>query len=323
MNAPFSQLDADGRLRHLITLNGLGRGLLEELLERASGYVAAPGQPATAKGSLRGYTVANLFTEPSTRTRASFELAALRLGAHVVNLDIALSSRAKGESALDTIWTLQELRVDLFVIRDAEPGLHELVARQVAPHVSVISGGEAHVSHPTQGLLDALTIRQLKGGFDGLVVVIAGDIRRSRVARSAHRILATLGAQEIRLVAPQDMMPDESEFEGARRIDSLDEGVAQADVIMMLRIQHERARSAFGVDLAAYHRDYGLTPARLERARPGVVVMHPGPMNRGIEIDSEVADGPQSAIRRQVANGLAVRMAVLDYLIEARLMRLP
>jgi len=321
MSLPFSQLDGHGRLRHLITLDGLGRGLLEEILDRADQYVAAASGPAPAGDVLRGYTVANLFTEPSTRTRASFELAALRLGAHVVNLDIALSSRAKGESALDTIWTLQELRVDAFVIRDAEPGLHELVARQVAPHVSVISGGEAHVSHPTQGLLDALTIRQFKGRFDELVVAIAGDIRRSRVARSAYRVLATLGVPEIRLVAPQDMMPDASEFEGARRFSSLDDGVAGADVVMMLRIQHERTRGVAEIDLAAFHRDYGLTPARLERARPGAIVMHPGPMNRGIEISSEVADGPRSAIRRQVANGLVVRMAVLAHLAEARRLR--
>ena len=321
MSPAFSQLDGQGRLRHLITLDGLGRSLLEEILDRADRYFAAPGGPPPAGDVLRGYTVANLFTEPSTRTRASFELAALRLGAHVVNLDIALSSRAKGESALDTIWTLQELRVDAFVIRDAEPGLHELVARQVAPHVSVISGGEAHLSHPTQGLLDALTIRQYKGRFDELVVTIAGDIRRSRVARSAYRVLTTLGVPEIRLVAPRDMMPDALEFEGARRVSSLDEGVAGADVVMMLRIQHERTRGVAEIDLAAYHRDYGLTPARLELARPGAIIMHPGPMNRGIEISSEVADGPRSAIRRQVANGLFVRMAVLAHLAEARRMR--
>jgi aspartate carbamoyltransferase catalytic subunit len=318
MTAAFSQLDAAGRLRHLLTLDGLGRGLLEELLDRSEHFLAPAGQAAPTPQSLRGLTVANLFTEPSTRTRVSFELAALRLGAQVVNLDVELSSRAKGESVIDTIWTLQELRVDVFVIRDAEPGLHEQVASQVAPHVSVISGGEAHVSHPTQGLLDALTIRQIKGGFDGLVVAIAGDIRRSRVARSAHRALTTLGAAEVRLAAPPEMMPDESEFDGARRFDSMDDAVAGADVIMMLRIQRERARNTGTLDLVGYHRDWGLDSARLQRARPGAIVMHPGPMNRGIEIDSAVADGPQSAILRQVANGQAVRMAVLEHVAQAR-----
>jgi aspartate carbamoyltransferase catalytic subunit len=316
MSVPVSQLDDRGRLRHLITLDGLERGLLEELLECAEGYVAAPGAPAPASSALRGLTVANIFTEPSTRTRVSFELAALRLGAHVVNLDVELSSRAKGESVIDTIWTLQELRVDMFVIRDAEAGLHAQIARQVAPHVSIVSGGEAHVSHPTQGLLDALTIRQLKGGFDGLVVAIAGDVRRSRVARSAHRAFSTLGAKEIRIAAPPGMMPDDSEFTGARRFAALEDAVSGADVVMMLRIQRER--NAGSLNLADYHREWGLTAARLARARPDAIVMHPGPMNRGIEIDSEVADGQQSAILRQVANGQAVRMAVLAHLAEAR-----
>ncbi|MGH8130010.1 MAG: aspartate carbamoyltransferase catalytic subunit, partial [Steroidobacteraceae bacterium] len=184
MSSRFSQLDAGGRLRHLITLDGLERGLLEEMLQRAEQYVGPPGQLPPRGTALRGWTVANLFAEPSTRTRASFELAAVRLGADTLNLDMALSSRVKGESIVDTVSALQAMHVDMFVIRDAEPGIHEQVARHVGPHVSVISGGEAHVSHPTQGLLDALTIRQSKGSFDRLVVAIVGDIRRSRVARS-------------------------------------------------------------------------------------------------------------------------------------------
>jgi aspartate carbamoyltransferase catalytic subunit len=313
MSPPLPQTDAAGRLRHLVTLDGLPRALLESLIERAAAFATKP-----ARGdALRGLTVANLFGEPSTRTRASFELAALRQGADVVNLDITLSSRAKGESLLDTVYTLLAMGVDVFVIRDAEAGVQAAVARAVDGEAAVISAGEAHLSHPTQGLLDALTIRQSRGGFDGAKVAIVGDIARSRVARSAHRALATLGASEIRIVAPRAMMPAADEFAGSRRFETLDQGIAGADVVMMLRIQLERAGGE-PVDLAAYHREFGLTAARLARAAPGAIVMHPGPMNRGVEIDSDVADGPQSAIRRQVANGVAVRMAVLEALAAAR-----
>ncbi len=313
MSPPFPQTDAAGRLRHLVTLDGLPRSLLEELLARAESHASGP-----ARGdALRGVTVANLFGEPSTRTRASFELAALRQGADVVNLDDALSSRAKGETLIDTVHTLQALRVDVFVIRGSEPGLQEQVARAVDGDAAVVSAGEAHLSHPTQGLLDALTIRQAKGALDRVSVAIVGDVARSRVARSAHRALSTLGVPDIRIVAPRAMMPEAAEFAGARRFESLAAGIAGADVVMMLRIQHERAGGG-PVDLPAYHREFGLTAARLAGASPHAIVMHPGPMNRGVEIDSEVADGPQSVVRRQVANGLAVRMAVLAQLAEAR-----
>jgi aspartate carbamoyltransferase catalytic subunit len=317
MSEPFAQLDAGGRLRHLVTLDGLGRELLEALLARAEAFAAAP-----ARGdALSGLTVANLFGEPSTRTRASFELAALRQGAIVLNLDGALSSRAKGETLLDTAHTLRAMGVDVLVIRDSEPGVQESIARALDGEAAVVSAGEAHLSHPTQGLLDALTIRQCKGAFDRLSVAIVGDVARSRVARSAHRALATLGVPDIRVVAPPAMMPGDADFAGARRFQSADQGIAGADVVMMLRIQHERAGSGGSVDLASYRRDFGLTAARLRHAAPAAVVMHPGPMNRGVEIDSEVADGPQSVIRRQVANGVAVRMAVLAQLAEARRMR--
>jgi aspartate carbamoyltransferase catalytic subunit len=316
MKAPFSQIDAAGQLRHLVTLDGLPRPLLEDLLVRADALAARPARSET----LRGFTVANLFGEPSTRTRASFELAALRQGADVVNLDNTLSSRAKGETLLDTAYTLLAMRVDVFVIRDAEPGVQERVARAVDGQAAVVSAGEANVSHPTQGLLDALTIRQLKGDLGKLSVAIVGDIARSRVARSAHRALATLGVPDIRIVAPRTMMPDAAEFEGSRRFQTLDEGIAGADVVMMLRIQHERAGGG-PVDIEAYHREFGLTAARLARLAPKAIVMHPGPMNRGVEIDPDVADGPQSVIRRQVANGVAVRMAVLERLAVARPVR--
>jgi aspartate carbamoyltransferase catalytic subunit len=313
MNAAFPQVDAAGRLRHLVTLEGLPRAIVETLLARAEGYASGP-----ARGdALRDVTVANLFGEPSTRTRASFELAALRQGADVVNLDDALSSRAKGETLLDTVHALRALRVDVFVMRSSEAGVQEQVARAVDGEAAVVSAGEAHLSHPTQGLLDALTIRQAKGDLGRVSVAIVGDVARSRVARSAHRVLATLGVPDIRIVAPQAMMPEASGFPGARRFDTLEAGIAGADVVMALRIQHERAGGG-PVDLPAYRREFGLTEARLEGANPDAIVMHPGPMNRGVEIDSDVADGPRSVIRRQVANGLAVRMAVLAEVVEAR-----
>ncbi len=316
---PFSQLDANGRLRHLISLQGLDGDLLRELLDRAQHYVTPPGELRVHGRELHGFTVANMFSEPSTRTRASFQLAALRLGADVINLDVMLSSRVKGESMLDTIYTLQAMQVDMFVIRDAQPGVTQYVAEHVDDHVSVVSGGEAHLAHPTQGLLDALTIHQFKGGFRDLVVAVVGDIRHSRVARSAWHVLTTLGVGELRLVGPDELMPPADDFAGATRFESLDEGIDHADVVMMLRIQSERMEHEARIsDADRYFERYGLTAERLRRARPEAIVMHPGPMNRGVEIASDVADGPQSVIRRQVANGVAVRMAVLSHLAEAR-----
>lgn len=312
------QRRADGSLRHLLTLETLSRAEIESLLERSQHFVRALGQPAPRETSLAGITVANLFTEPSTRTRVSFELAAKRLGAEVVNLEVQLSSRAKGESMLDTVFTLEALHVDVFVIRDAEAGVPALVAQHVAPHVSVLSAGEAHLSHPTQGLLDALTVLQHKGRFDSLTVAIVGDIRHSRVARSAAQVMGTLGVRELRIVAPPALMPDANEFPRCTRFTRLEEGVSGADVVMMLRIQRERFANA---DVPAgddYFRQYGLTSQRLALARPDAIVMHPQPMNRGVEIASDVADGPRSVIRRQVSNGVAVRMAVLETIVAGR-----
>ena len=312
------QLRHDGSLRHLITLEGLPKSLLERLLERAHSFVRPLGARPAMSQMLAGNTVANLFTEPSTRTRVSFELAAKRLGAQVVNLEVQLSSRVKGESMLDTVYTLEALHVDAFVIRDAELGVPGLVAANVAPHVSVLSGGEAHVAHPTQGLLDALTIYQKKQRFTGLSVAIVGDIRHSRVARSSWQALRTLGVTDLRILAPPPLMPEADEFAGATRYTDFAAGLEAADVIMMLRIQKERIREAELPDGAQYFAAWGLTPERLAGARPDAIVMHPQPMNRGIEIASEVADGPQSVIRDQVRNGVAVRMAVLAEVLGTR-----
>ena len=306
------QQRADGTLRHLITLEGLSRDMIERLLERAQGFVRPLGTHPPASRSLAGRTVANLFTEPSTRTRVSFELAAKRLGAVVVNLEVQLSSRVKGESMLDTVYTLQALHVDAMVIRDAETGVPALVAENVAPHVSVLSAGEAHVSHPTQGLLDALTVRQHKKRLEGLSIAIVGDIRHSRVARSDYHVFRALGCSDLRIVAPPPLMPVAEEFAGCSRHTSLETGLKDADVVMMLRIQKERMGQADLPDGDRYFTQYGLTPERLSGARRDAIVMHPQPMNRGIEISSDVADGPQSVIRDQVRNGVAVRMAVLE-----------
>jgi aspartate carbamoyltransferase catalytic subunit len=312
-----AQTRADGTLRHLLTLEGLPRSQLEELLAQAQMYVRAPGARIPASSVLRGVTVANLFTEPSTRTRVSFELAAKRLGAQVVNLEVQLSSRAKGESMLDTVYTLEALHADVLVIREAEAGVLGLVANHVAPHVSVLSAGEAHIAHPTQGLLDALTVRQRKGSFENLSIAIVGDIRHSRVARSAYHAFRTLGVPELRIVAPPAFMPEADEFAGAARFGTLKTGLKDADVVMMLRIQKERMTQASLPDGDRYFAKFGLTPERLALAKPDAIVMHPQPMNRGIEIASDVADGPQSVIRDQVRNGVAVRMAVLAAVVRA------
>jgi len=308
----FSQLDSRGGLQHLVSIDSLPPDLVREILDRAEHYLRRPGEPAPHLRELEGVTIANIFSEPSTRTRASFEVAGKRLGADVINLDLMLSSRAKGETILDTVHTLEAMQVDVFVIRDAQAGVPQFVAENVRGHVSVLSAGEAHVSHPTQGLLDALTIRQFKGGFRDLVVAIVGDIRHSRVARSTAQTLVALGVGELRLVAPPELMPDDGDFTGARRVESLDRGIDHADVVMMLRIQRERMTDAHLPDPQTYFDQWGLTRERLRRARPEAIVMHPGPMNRGVEIASDVADGPQSVIRQQVTNGVAVRMAVLS-----------
>jgi aspartate carbamoyltransferase catalytic subunit len=314
----IQQHRTNGSLRHLLTLEGLPRGDIERLLERAQEFVRPLGTRPASNSALTGVTVANLFTEPSTRTRVSFELAAKRLGADVVNLEVQLSSRVKGESMLDTVFTLQSLHVDVMVIRDPEAGVPNLVATNVAPHVSVLSAGEAHVAHPTQGLLDALTVRQQKKHFDRLAIAVVGDIRHSRVARSAYHVFRALGVPDLRIVAPEALMPESEEFAGCSRHKTLEAGLEGVDVVMMLRIQKERMGQLDLPDADRYFAIYGLTPERLKRARPEAIVMHPQPMNRGIEIASDVADGKQSVIRDQVRNGVAVRMAVLADVVGSR-----
>jgi aspartate carbamoyltransferase catalytic subunit len=309
-----AQIDAAGRLRHLLTLEGLGRERILALLARAAALRAdaRAGRPLPAL--LGGRTVINLFFENSTRTRTSFELAARRLGALVVNFDIAASSTAKGESLEDTLATLEAMDSDAFVVRHRENGTPARLARH-ARRAAIVNAGEGDRAHPTQGLLDVLTIQDHRPSVEGLAVTICGDIRHSRVARSDVHALGALGAARIRLCGPAALLPDPAEFPGCILDDDFDAALAGTDVVIMLRMQKERMQDLPGLDGSDYFARYGLGPDRLARARPGALVMHPGPMNRGIEIAAEVADGPQSAILDQVANGIFVRMAVLAELL--------
>jgi aspartate carbamoyltransferase catalytic subunit len=306
------QLNSSGRLRHLLSLRGLGREQLTDLLDLAETFISPSGSPPVRSNAMADMTVANLFFEPSTRTRASFELAAKRLGADVLDLDINTSSQVKGEELLDTIYTLQAMQVDVFVIRDAVAGTQAMVAQHVDTHVSVLNAGEANCSHPTQGLLDLLTIRRHKKTFGDLIVAIVGDIAHSRVAQSAADGLATMGVGELRYVAPPALAPVPGTMPAAKLYQDLDSGIRDADVVMALRVQNERIKDLAGVPARdEYFAAFGLTNERMQLAAPGAIVMHPGPVNRGVEIDSTLADGPSSVITEQVANGVAVRMAVL------------
>lgn len=312
------QFHPDGSLRHLLSIDGIDRALLIELLDRAQRHVCRPGEGPRFGKELAGVTVANLFFEPSTRTRASFEIAARRLGAEVLNLDMGGSSAAKGESVLDTVLTLEAMNVDVFVIRHRESGVHEALAEHVAPHVSIVNAGEAHLNHPTQGLLDVLTIRQHKPDFDKLRVAIVGDVRHSRVARSAVQALVALGVRDLRLVGPPALLPAADENLAGARFTDMDEGIRDCDVVMMLRIQKERMQVGDVPDVVEYHHRYGMNAERLEALGRNVIVMHPGPMNRGIEIADAVVDDPRVVIRNQVNNGVAMRMAVLESVMENR-----
>ncbi|WP_300616158.1 aspartate carbamoyltransferase catalytic subunit [Dokdonella sp.] len=300
------------RTRHLLTLENLGRERILALLDRAA-ELRASWRAGTLPPLLAGRTVVNLFFENSTRTRTSFELAARRLGALVVNFDIASSSTSKGETLEDTLATLEAMDADAFVVRHKENGTPARLAAH-ARRASVLNAGDGNHAHPTQGLLDLLTIRDRKDRIDGLTVTICGDIRHSRVARSDVHGLAALGAGEIRLCGPGALLPDAQDFPQCRVTDDFDAAVEGADVVVMLRLQKERMENLAGFDEATYFARYGLDATRLARARPDAMVMHPGPMNRGIEIASDVADGARSAVLEQVANGVFVRMAVLDVL---------
>jgi aspartate carbamoyltransferase catalytic subunit len=311
------QLDRDGHLRHLLTLEGLPYARLDALLKRAAA-LRPQALDVGARDALRHRTVVNLFFEPSTRTRSSFQLAAQRLGADVLNFDAVHSSTRKGESLVDTLRNLEAMGAELFVVRHTDSAAVAELAFHAAHRTHIINAGDGRNAHPTQGLLDMLTLRQHKGeDFSRLTVAIVGDIRHSRVARSDLHALRTLGAGEIRVAAPASLLPDPGELAGTQVCGHLDEALAGADVVMMLRLQRERMEEGLVPSLEDYHREWGLSPERLRGAKSDAIVLHPGPMNRGVEIDDAVADGPQSVILSQVANGVAVRMAVLATLAEA------
>jgi len=309
-DAPL-QLAPGGGLTHCLTTAGLGRERLTEVLDLAESFAGVHTKPIKKVPLLRGHTVVNLFFESSTRTRATFELAAKRLSADVLNIDIEHSATAKGESLLDTVANLQAMQCDLFVLRHPESGAAGRVARHVHDHVHVINAGDGAHAHPTQALLDVFTMRRHKPDFANRTVAIVGDLRHSRVARSEIHALVALGAGEIRAIGPRALLPDADEHPGVVAFTDMDRGLAGADVVVMLRLQRERMAQGLAPDAARYFADWGLTPERLGRAQPDAIVMHPGPANRGVEIDSRVADGPQSVILEQVTNGIAVRMAVM------------
>ncbi len=300
------------RLRHLSTLENLPRETIERLLDRAEALRDACAHGTRKLDVLAGRTVLNLFFEPSTRTRTSFELAARRLGAAVVNFDIGLSSTSKGEELFDTLHTLEAMHLDAIVVRHRQSGTPDELVRHAMSGVSVINAGDGNRAHPTQGLLDALTIRQHRPDFENLSVVICGDIRHSRVARSDIHALSILGVKQIRLCGPASLMPAAEEFPDCVQHDDFDTAIEGADAVIMLRLQKERMASTDLPDEAAYFTRYGLDKRRLTLAAKTCLVMHPGPINRGIEIASEVADGAQSRILEQVGNGVFVRMAVLN-----------
>ena len=316
------QLDTQGRLQHLITLEGLPREIIVDILDRAEPFTGVAEREVKKVPLLRGKSIFNLFFENSTRTRTTFEIAAKRLSADVLNLNINTSSTSKGETLLDTVDNLAAMQADMFVVRHASSGAPYLITQHLAAtgrrHIHVVNAGDGRHAHPTQGLLDMFTIRRYKGDFTALSVAIVGDILHSRVARSQLHALSILGVPEIRVVGPQTLMPAGVEqITGTGRVRyfrDLREGVRGVDVVMMLRLQNERMQGALLPSPQEYFKYYGLTQEKLALAKPDAIVLHPGPMNRGIEIDSAVADGKQAVILPQVTFGIAVRMAVMSML---------
>ncbi|OON60655.1 aspartate carbamoyltransferase [Massilia sp. KIM] len=316
------QLNTHGELQHLLTIEGLKKSHIDHILDTASSFVSISDREVKKVPLMRGKSVFNLFFENSTRTRTTFEIASKRLSADVINLNIQASSTAKGESLLDTIDNLSAMHADMFVVRHAQSGAPYLIAQHLnrtkQSHVHVVNAGDGRHAHPTQGLLDMYTIRHYKKDFTNLRVAIVGDILHSRVARSDIHALTTLGVPEVRAIGPHTLLPGGLEQMGVRLFTNIDEGLKDVDVIIMLRLQNERMSGALLPSAQEYFKSYGLTPERLALAKPDAIVMHPGPMNRGVEIDSAVADGSQAVILPQVTFGIAVRMAVMSILAGGR-----
>ncbi len=309
------QLTPDGQLKHLLTLDGLPSRILTKILDTAETFMDVGERDVKKVPLLRGKAIFNLFFEPSTRTRTTFDIAAKRLSADVVTLNIAASSQSKGETVLDTVANLTAMHADMFIVRHSQSGAAQFIARHVAPHISVVNAGDGRHAHPTQGLLDMFTIRRYKGAFHNLRVAIVGDVLHSRVARSQIHALTTLGVPEVRVIAPRTLLPVGVEQMGVHVYHDMQAGLKDVDVVIMLRLQNERMKGARLPSAQEYFKQYGLTADKLALAKADAIVMHPGPMNRGVEIDSEVADGAQSVILQQVTYGIAVRMAVMSLLM--------
>ena len=308
------QLNAAGGLAHLLTLEGLPAEIIVRILDTAAPFASIAERDVKKVPLLRGRSVFNLFFENSTRTRTTFEIAAKRLSADVINLNVGASSTSKGETLLDTVWNLQAMDADMFVVRHSQSGAAHLIARHVKPGVAVINAGDGRHAHPTQGLLDMYTIRHYKKDFSAITVAIVGDVMHSRVARSQIHALKTLGVPDLRVIGPKTLIPAEVDRLGVRVFHDMGEGLRDCDVVVMLRLQNERMNGALLPSASEFFKCYGLTSEKLALARPDAIVMHPGPMNRGVEIDSSVADGRQSVILPQVTFGIAVRMAVMSML---------
>jgi aspartate carbamoyltransferase catalytic subunit len=306
------QLNDQGRLRHFLSLDGLPRDMLTEILDTADSFLEVGARAVKKVPLMRGMTVCNVFFENSTRTRTTFELAAKRLSADVITLNVSTSSTSKGETLTDTLRTLEAMAADMFVVRHAESGAAHFIAEHVSPNVAIINGGDGRHSHPTQGMLDMLAIRRHKGDFTQLKVAIVGDILHSRVARSNMLALKTLGCPDIRVIAPKTLLPVGLEQYGVNVYTDVNKGLKDVDVIIMLRLQRERMQGGLLPSEGEFYRLYGLSEQRLALAHPEAIVLHPGPINRGVEIDSLVADSPRSVILNQVTYGIAVRMAVLS-----------
>ncbi|MGE5522688.1 MAG: aspartate carbamoyltransferase catalytic subunit [Rhodospirillaceae bacterium] len=306
------QLNKNGELHHLLSLEGLPAAVMWQILDTAQSFVGVTQREVKKVPLLRGKAVFNLFFEPSTRTRTTFEIAAKRLSADVINLAINVSSATKGETVLDTVANLSAMQADMFVVRHAASGAPYLIARHVGPEIHVINAGDGRHAHPTQGLLDMFTIRHYKKDFSQLRVAIVGDILHSRVARSQIHALTTLGCPEIRVIGPKTLLPDDVDTLGVHVYHDMAKGLKDVDVVMMLRLQNERMQGALLPSAQEFYKYYGLTDEKLALAKPDAIVLHPGPMNRGVEIDSSVADGHQSVILPQVTFGIAVRMAVMS-----------
>jgi aspartate carbamoyltransferase catalytic subunit len=313
-NKASLQVGADGRLKHLLTTEGLPAELIRHILDTADQFVSVSEREVKKVPILRGKSIFNVFFEGSTRTRTTFEIAAKRLSADVINLNVGVSSTSKGETLLDTVFNLQAMDADMFVVRHSQSGAPHLIARHVKPGIAVINAGDGRHAHPTQGLLDMYTIRHYKKDFSALTVAIVGDVMHSRVARSQIHALKTLGVPDLRVIGPKTLIPAAVERLGVRVFHDMAEGIRGCDVVIMLRLQNERMNGALLPSAGEFFKCYGLTAEKLARAKPDAIVMHPGPMNRGVEIDSPVADGRQSVILPQVTFGIAVRMAVMSML---------